>query len=210
MTASISNSSIDNFNIFNNNTPISSKVCTKCKQIKLITEYSKNKRKSDGLESSCKSCQYIKGNHWHENNKQMNVNRIYNENDVKICSICNQSKSITEYCKIKSNSDGLDYICKPCKSIKEKRYRDNNRQNNTNRTYTENDVKTCCRCNQQKLSTEFNKCLRNKTGLESYCKDCTKYDTKEFFQNLFNKSLNRSIKYGNCSCVSIRAVILIF
>ena len=117
----------------------------------------------------------------------MNVNKIYDENDVKICSICNQSKSITEYCKDKSNSDGLGYICKPCKSIKEKRYRNNNRQNNTNRTYTENDVKTCCRCNQQKLYIEFNRCLRNKTGLESYCKDCTKYDTKEHFQNLFNK-----------------------
>ena len=63
MTASISNSSIDNLNIFNNDTPIPSKVCTKCKQIKSITEYSKNKRKLDGLESSCKLCQSIKRKH---------------------------------------------------------------------------------------------------------------------------------------------------
>ena len=39
--------------------------------------------------------------------------------------------------------------------------------------------------------------------MESYCKDCIKHDTKEHYQNLFNKSLNRSIKYDNCSCVSI-------
>ena len=203
MTASSGNSSIDNLNIFYNDTRIPSKVCTKCKQIKSITEYSKNKRKSDGLESSCKSCQSIKLKHYQDNNKQINANKIYNKNDVKICSACNQSKSIIEYCKDKINSDGSDYICKSFKSIKEKRYRDNNRQNNTNRTYTENDVKTCCRCKQQKLYTKLKKCLSNKTGLESYCKNCTKYDTKEHFQNLFNKSLSRSIKFDNCSCVSI-------
>ena len=56
---------------------------------------------------------------------------------------------------------------------------------------------------QQKLYTEFNKCINNKTVLESYCKNCIKNDTKEHFQNLFNKLLSRSIKYGNRSCVSI-------
>ena len=39
--------------------------------------------------------------------------------------------------------------------------------------------------------------------MKSYCKNCSKNDTKEHFQNLFNKSLNRAIKVNNCSCVSI-------
>ena len=43
-----------------NNTPIPSKVCRKCNQIKPLTEYPKDKTKSDGFESSCKSCRCIK------------------------------------------------------------------------------------------------------------------------------------------------------
>ena len=59
------------------------------------------------------------------------------------------------------------------------------------------------KCKQQKLYTEFKQCISDKTGLKSYCKNCIKNDTKEHFQNLFNKSLNRAIQDGNCSCVSI-------
>ena len=43
MNTSINNSNIENLNIFNNTTPISSKVSTNCNQIKPITEYSKIK-----------------------------------------------------------------------------------------------------------------------------------------------------------------------
>ena len=32
-------------------------------------------------------------------NKQINANRIYNENDVKACSKCKQSKLLTEFNK---------------------------------------------------------------------------------------------------------------
>ena len=148
MTASISNSNIDNLNIFNNDTPIQSKVCAKCKQIKSITEYSKNKRKLDGLESSFKSCQSIKRKHWHENNKQIIANKIYNENDVKTCSKCKKIKSITNFSKNKINSDWLKNICKSCECIIRINYRNNNRKINNNRIFTENDIKTCLKCKQ--------------------------------------------------------------
>ena len=39
-----------------------------------------------------------------ENYRQINVNKIYNENDVKACSRCKESKSITEYRKNKTKS----------------------------------------------------------------------------------------------------------
>ena len=62
MTTSISNSNIDNLNIFNNTTFISSKVCTNCNRIKPITEYSKNKLTSDGLQYSCNNVNLLKEN----------------------------------------------------------------------------------------------------------------------------------------------------
>ena len=50
---------IENVNAYNNTTTIPSKVCRKCNQIKPLTEYTKDKSKSDGLQSSCKSCESI-------------------------------------------------------------------------------------------------------------------------------------------------------
>ena len=75
---------IDNVNVYNNTTSISSKVCRKCNQIKPLTEYSKNKTTSDKLHYSCKLCDSITNQHNRDNNRQINANKIYNENDVKI------------------------------------------------------------------------------------------------------------------------------
>ena len=110
MSTNISNVNTNTLNVYNNTSL--SKVCSQCHQNKLLTEYNKDKRKSDGLQNDCKSCQSIKRKHYQDNNKQINANKIYNENDVKICSKCSQSKLITEYNKDKTTSDGLDSCCK--------------------------------------------------------------------------------------------------
>ena len=68
--------------------------------------------------------------------------------------------------------------------------------------FNDNDVKTCIKCIQQILNTEFNKCISYKTGLESYCKNCTKNDTREYFRTNFSKALSRACKDGYCSCIS--------
>ena len=68
--------------------------------------------------------------------------------------------------------------CRLCDHIIYKHYRDNNKQINANRIFTENDVKICCKCKQQKLYTEFYKCLIEKSGLNKYCKDCIANDSK--------------------------------
>ena len=67
---------IDTLNAYNN-TPIPSKVCRKCNQIKPLTEYTKNKTKSHKLESSCKSCRCIKSKQYRDKNKQINANKIF-------------------------------------------------------------------------------------------------------------------------------------
>ena len=99
------NTTIDtaqNVNIYNNKS-ISSKVCTKCNQIKFVTEYNKYRQNSNKLRSCCKSCESITNKLYRDNNKQINAYKIYNENDVKTCSKCNQNKPLIEYQKIKQN-----------------------------------------------------------------------------------------------------------
>ena len=134
MTTPINNA--QNVNIYNNTT-ILSKVCTKYNQIKPLKEYRKNKLTSDGLQSSCKLCKSIIDKRYRDNNKQINANKIYNENDVKTCSKCKQSKLITENNKDRTKSSGLHWCCKSCESIVTKHYHDNNKQINANRIFTE-------------------------------------------------------------------------
>ena len=193
---------IDKVNAYNNTTPIPSKVCRKCKQIKPLTEYTKDKTRSDGLQYICKSCQLIRSKYYRDN-KQINANKIYNENDVKTCYTCKQIKPLTEYQKNKTNSDRFRSSCKQCESILNKHYRDNNRQINANKIYNENDVKTCSICKQQKLYTEFTKCITNKSGLNRYCKDCKAIDLKEYFRNECSTTFSKAIKNINNNCLKI-------
>ena len=99
-----------------NNTPIPSKLCRKCNQIKPLTEYTKDKTKSDGLESNCKSCRYIKSKQYRDKNKQVNVNKICNKNDVRICPKCKKQKLYTEFYKFAANPLGLAAYCKLCET----------------------------------------------------------------------------------------------
>ena len=118
----------------------------------------------------------------------------------KVCTNCNKSKPLTEYHKDKSTADGFRQICKSCRSNINKHYRDNNRQINANKIYSENDVKSCNKCKQQKLYTEFYKYVTKKLGLESYCKQCELNDHKEYFRRQFCRAINKAIKDGTFSC----------
>ena len=197
MNTTINTVNIDTLNAYNNTTSIPSKVCTKCNQIKPLTEYCKNKSTSDGLHSSCKSCKSIANKQYRENNRQINANKINNINDVKICSKCKLSKPLQEYQKNITTVDGLHCLCKLCKSIEDKHYKDNNRQINSKKINNDDNVKICFRCKQQKLYTEFFINATFKSGLESYCKDCRKHNIREYFRQEFGTSLKSAIKNNN-------------
>ena len=82
---------------------------------------------------------------------------VYNNttNLSKVCKKCYQNKPLTEYHKDKSTSDGYRHVFKSCRLNVSKQFRDNNKQISSNRIYTENDVKTCSKCKERKLYTEF-------------------------------------------------------
>ena len=143
MNTCMCNSNIDNLNIFNNTTPIPSKVCKKCYHNKSLTEYHKDKSMSNGFRCVCKSCRVNVNKYYCQNNNQVNANKVFNEKDVKICS----------------------------------------------------------QCKKQKLYTKFYKNVTKSLGLESHCKDCKANDSKEHFRNQFNKALSKAIKNGNFSCL---------
>ena len=114
MNTNICNFNIDNLNIFNNTTPISSKVCTNCNQNKPLTKYHKDKSTSNEFRYVCKLCRLNVNTHYRDNNRQINSNRIYTKNDIKTCSKCKQRKLYTEFFKTATKKSGLESYCKQC------------------------------------------------------------------------------------------------
>jgi hypothetical protein len=51
----------------------SSKPCSVCREVKTAAEYSKNKLKTDGLQSSCKKCSAAGSARWYKENPQTRV-----------------------------------------------------------------------------------------------------------------------------------------
>lgn len=51
-------------------------------------------------------------------------------------------------------------------------------------------MKFCIKCSQYKEELEFNKCDKNKDGLQSYCRDCQKI---EYYKNIDRKEYQELI-----------------
>ena len=128
MSTSINNYNIENLNINNNTTFVPSKVFKKCNQNKQLTEYHKDKTISDGYRNVCKSCRVNLSKDYRDNNKQINANKIYIENYVKICSKCKKLKLYTEFYKCSTKPLKLDSYCKDCKNCKTNDYKEQFRQ----------------------------------------------------------------------------------
>lgn len=77
------------------------KICTKCKQEKPISEFNKNKYKKDGLQSECKECHNKLYKKYYYNNKdkfrdrskrnRKEIRDFLNNIKQKGCSICGET-----------------------------------------------------------------------------------------------------------------------
>ena len=71
-------------------------------------------------------------------NSTVNIDNlnVYNNTTIllKVWKICNQNKPLTEYGKDKTKSDGLQYMCKSCKCITHKHYRNKNKHSKHSQT----------------------------------------------------------------------------
>lgn len=75
-------------------------------------------------------------------------------------------------------------------------------------------MKTCTRCNKNKLKAEFNVAKKNKDGLHSYCRDCQKKHyldnktrhmknvkkSKESYLNIVRANIAASMSQGCIDC----------
>lgn len=153
------------------------KVCTRCKQEKPITDFYKNRTSKGGVDTRCKSC----------HNAQISVRRRKQGADdgreltkatvpsgivpteTKVCTICKQEKPVTDF-----YPNGANKYRSACKSCDAKR-----RQERTARYIQERSegriittTKTCRRCKKEKPVSEFYPNTRARDGLDIYCTPC--------------------------------------
>lgn len=92
---------------------IKTKVCSRCHEEKLLTEFSKNKNTKDGLMAECKLCRHEMYLLRTSDIKQRR-NRQNCKDGFKICTKCGIEKPISEFYKDKYHKDGLRSSCKEC------------------------------------------------------------------------------------------------
>ena len=87
-----------------------SKICTKCEEEKIISEYYINKESKDGHTARCIKC--------------ISRKKIipYEDTISKICKICNIRKELIEFYKDEGCRLGYKNKCKTCESISRKKY----------------------------------------------------------------------------------------
>ena len=96
------------------------KICTKCKKRKKLSEFHKNKSMKDGYHYNCKLCR-----------KTITARKKYLKKlnllkrGFKECYQCHKVKILSDFYKTSESKDGLDYNCKSCqrKNSKNSRYK---------------------------------------------------------------------------------------
>ena len=107
----------------NSNMYIPTKVCSKCRIIKELTEFNKEQRNKDGYLNQCKNCI----NNRIKEHYELITDEIYNDiTKNKNCNKCNHIKCITVFHKDKTKYDRYHTQCKNCNNNVKMEYYDKN------------------------------------------------------------------------------------
>jgi len=149
------------------------KKCGNCKEVKDLVEFNKDINKKDKLSTTCKECKreyYERYQKELKNGTRTVKKKIKPRDGHKICSRCDNEKSLKEFYNNRSTKDGLDNKCKDCSRESCKEYREKYKKEK--RGDIKCDYKKCTGCEENKPARAFNKDKTKKYGLSSRCIDC--------------------------------------
>lgn len=95
------------------------KQCSRCKETKDASEFTKNKLGKDGLHSQCKACKS-------EYQRERAKNLVPVIPETKQCVTCKETKDAAEFPKNKRTNDGLASHCKDCNSERNQKWKKEN------------------------------------------------------------------------------------
>ncbi|WP_379146270.1 hypothetical protein [Paenibacillus sp. sgz500992] len=179
---------------------VAEKKCSRCKELKQRSEFSKHSYSLDGLQTYCKVCRGELGKKRREELKKQVLESVIIE---KRCKSCRETKKVIEFTKSLNSKDGFSNTCRLCTSTQ---YRNRKREKQLKERmdaigYVEiervipqdidlNQIKTCTKCNMEKTLREFNFNYTVKR-FRSECKQCGTKTRKNYTVNNEVKRLQR-------------------
>ena len=136
------------------------KRCYNCENYMVKSNFAKNPKRKDGVDSCCKSCRNISYNE-RKNNKKMQLEK-------KKCTQCNNIKDISEFYNRIGSIDGKTSECKDCIMVTYEKRKEK---------YETDDIvipdnKKCHICEITKEITEFDLKKDSPDGHKIWCKKC--------------------------------------
>ena len=171
---------------------IKTKVCTKCRTLKLVSEFSKRRRNPDGLDGWCKSCNVANVNKSYRRKAEKFADKSAAElrtiasasSPTKVCtksdcSLHGAPQSLDNFYKSSSQTDGLSCWCKTCQRESSKKRGEQLSKRHIE--FSESDllsITKVCACSTCKQTStpqpliNFYKDMRRRDGFDSKCKAC--------------------------------------
>jgi hypothetical protein len=183
-----------------NNSEIKSKTCCKCKEIRPLAEFCKDKHQKDGLHGRCCACRKLPP----ERKESSFV--IDTRNGWKICKKCNEKEELDNF--FFNERDNIYFgSCKTCRGTIEKQkklaerseiWKERIRIRELVRVYEFEGklYKHCTKCGQTKETSEFHSHRGCKDNLEKICKPCANTYVREYCHKRpeWKKMINKKVK----------------
>lgn len=95
--------------------------CSKCERLRPLDEFYRNRARRTGRDGYCKSCKraYRRISLKRKRKRNRERSRIQYPRD-KRCLYCKERKLAFEFCKLRSENDGLHFWCRSCTAVKRK------------------------------------------------------------------------------------------
>jgi hypothetical protein len=154
------------------------KLCIKCNQILLSSEFTKSINSKDGLENLCKSCQKQRVLEYKTRWKKERLEKHFSIKE-KRCPSCNQILPVSKFYESDSRKDGLSFYCKECELQKTKQFVEKWEQDRSNKK-TILEKKECNLCHRVLPILKFYKNRRFKNGINATCIECEKNRQKNY------------------------------
>lgn len=139
------------------------KRCARCKKLKLVSDFYRNRSRKDGLQHTCKQCRKaFKAGYYRNVETQRQVVA-----GKKVCRTCGEMKPLDEYLRQPTNRDGRRSDCKACSIARRREYELRRRYGLTNLAWEamfEGQGRACAICRDGSESMGWNVDHDHKSG----------------------------------------------
>lgn len=174
------------------------KKCSRCHEVKDITEFNADRSKKDGFNTRCKECDY-ECHKIRREKFQKRTDKQLPHITSKRCSKCGETKSVAEFYPVLTNKDGYGDWCKVCcREQKRSYYRKLAMRRKSQILCTT--TKRCPTCAKVKPVSEFYKSVGKPNGHAAICRDCSKRSRVHYVSKNTNREFEDIQPTGKKRC----------